>query len=119
MRGWMCESGPQIHWMKTEIPTFDQLFEPIIVPEVEDSIRRVADRVQVGGHNVPEPDLGRRFRVGLQNLFSLYRPLLNSWALYDNSEQRPRKLAQGDPQNHVIFNPALFEKIAADFNVNL
>jgi predicted ABC-type ATPase len=91
----------------------------LIVPEVEDSIRRVADRVQAGGHNVPESDLRRRFRVGLQNLFTLYRPLLNSWALYDNSEQRPRKLAQGDPQNHVIFNPTLFEKIAADFNVKL
>lgn len=91
----------------------------LVVSEVEDSIRRVADRVAAGGHNVPETDLRRRFRLGLQNLFTLYRPLFNSWALYDNSEQRPRKVAQGDPQNHVIFNPAAFEKIAADFSVTL
>lgn len=91
----------------------------LILPEVEDSIRRVADRVEAGGHNVSERDLRRRFRLGLQNLFTLYRPLLNSWALYDNSEQRPRKVAQGDPQNHVVFNPAAFEKIAGTFNLTL
>ncbi len=62
----------------------------LLLPSVEHSMRRVADRVEAGGHNVPEPDLRRRFRVGLQNLFQLYRPLLDSWALYDNSERRPR-----------------------------
>lgn len=91
----------------------------LLLADVGDSIRRVADRVEAGGHYVPEPDLRRRFRLGLQNLFSLYRPLLNSWAIYDNSEQRPRKIAQGDPQNHVVFNPSAFASIAADFNLKL
>jgi len=91
----------------------------LILPEVGDSIKRVADRVEAGGHNVPEPDLRRRFRLGLQNLFSLYRPLLDSWALYDNSEQNPRKIAQGDPKNHVVFTPAALASIAADFNLKL
>lgn len=91
----------------------------LLLPEVEDSIRRVADRVEAGGHNVPEPDLRRRFRLGLQNLFNLYRPLLNSWALYDNSGERPHKIAQGDPRNHVVFNPAAFASIAAEFNLKL
>jgi len=89
----------------------------LILPSVEHSIRRVADRVEAGGHNVPDQDLRRRFRVGLQNLFSLYRPFLDSWALYDNSEQRPRKLAQGAGQNHFGFTPAEFEMIAAEFNL--
>jgi predicted ABC-type ATPase len=91
----------------------------LILPSIEHSIRRVADRVEAGGHNVPEPDLRRRFRVGLQNLFSLYRPVLDSWALYDNSERRPRKIAQGDAQNHFIFTPAEFEKVATEFSLNL
>jgi predicted ABC-type ATPase len=91
----------------------------LLLPQVEDSIRRVADRVEAGGHNVPEPDQRRRFRLGLQNLFSLYRPLLNSWALYDNSRQWPHKIAQGDLQNHVIFNPVAFANIAADFDLKL
>ena len=89
----------------------------LLLPSVEHSIRRVADRVEAGGHNVPELDLRRRYRLGLQNLFGLYRPHLDSWALYDNAEHRPRKLAQGDRQNHFVFTPAEFEKIAADFNL--
>ena len=91
----------------------------LVLPDIEDSIRRVADRVEAGGHNVPEPDLRRRFRLGLQNLFSLYRPLLNAWAIYDNTDRRPRKIAQGDPQNLVIFNRTDFEKIASDYNLSL
>jgi predicted ABC-type ATPase len=91
----------------------------LILPEVEDSIRRVSDRVEGGGHNVPEKDLHRRFRLGLQNLFNLYRPLFNSWAIYDNSERSPRKLAQGDPTNYAVFNPSGFEKIALDFKLKL
>lgn len=91
----------------------------LVLPAVEDSMRRVADRVEAGGHNVPEPDLRRRFRLGLQNLFQLYRPFLNSWAVYDNSDQRPRKLAQGDPANHVVFNPTAFAQVIADFKLEL
>src|SRR6185436_8559035 len=41
----------------------------LFLPDVEDSIRRVADRVEQGGHNVPIDDLRRRFRVSVQNLF--------------------------------------------------
>ncbi len=91
----------------------------LVLPSVEHSIRRVADRVEAGGHNVPEEDVRRRFRLGLQNLFSLYRPLLDSWAVYDNADRRPRKLAQGDRQNHFVFTLTEFERIAAEFNLEL
>lgn len=91
----------------------------LILSDIEDSIQRVADRVEAGGHNVPEVDLRRRFRVGLQNLFNLYRPLLNAWAIYDNAERGPRKIAQGDPQGLVIFNRADFEKIVYDYNLSV
>ncbi len=91
----------------------------LTLPSIEHSIGRVADRVEAGGHNVPEADLRRRFRLGLQNLFTLYRPLLDSWALYNNSGRLPRKIAQGDRQNHFIFTPAEFEIIATEFNLTL
>jgi predicted ABC-type ATPase len=91
----------------------------LILPSVEHSIRRVADRVDTGGHNVPEPDLRRRFRLGLQNLFHLYRPFLDSWALYDNSKRLPRKIVQGNSQSHFAFTPAEFEKITAEFDLKI
>jgi predicted ABC-type ATPase len=56
------------------------------LPTAELALTRVANRVQQGGHPVPEADVRRRFTAGLKNLFTLYRPLLDSWWLYDASE---------------------------------
>lgn len=49
------------------------------------AISRVAERVKMGGHSIPEETIRRRYEAGLNNFFSLYQPLANSWQLYDNS----------------------------------
>ena len=66
------------------------------VPSVELAVARVAARVAQGGHDVAESVIRRRFDSGLRNLEEVYRPLVNSWALYDNSESEPRLIASGD-----------------------
>jgi predicted ABC-type ATPase len=53
------------------------------------ALRRVASRVRQGGHNVPERDVRRRFERGWQNFQTLYRPLADGWAVYDNSGTTP------------------------------
>ncbi len=50
------------------------------------AIERVAERVRRGGHMIPPPEIRRRYQRGLQNLFELYIPLADTWAIYDNSE---------------------------------
>lgn len=52
---------------------------------VELAISRVADRVKMGGHSVPEDAIRRRYNSGLRNFFQLYSPKADSWQLYDNS----------------------------------
>lgn len=55
---------------------------------------RVAARVRLGGHDVPEEVIRRRYRAGLQNFFTLYRPLADGWSFFDNSEVgAPRLIA--------------------------
>lgn len=49
------------------------------------AIKRVAIRVAQGGHNVPELVIRRRFDKGWSNFQNLYRELVDSWSLYDNS----------------------------------
>lgn len=49
------------------------------------AVRRVHERVQRGGHSVPEIVIRRRYLKGLRNFFKLYRPLTNSWVMYDTS----------------------------------
>ncbi len=81
------------------------------LPSVETSIQRVADRVRKGGHHIPESIVRRRFYLGIQNLFRLYRPLLDSWTLFDNSDRIPEKIAVEENHHLQIFNTVLFERI--------
>lgn len=52
---------------------------------VELAISRVKERVESGGHNIPEKTIRRRYKAGLKNFFSLYRPIVDFWQFYDNS----------------------------------
>ena len=52
-------------------------------------LKRISARVRQGGHSVPKADVLRRFKRSLENFESLYRPLADSWAIYDNSGQIP------------------------------
>ena len=51
----------------------------------EAAIARVALRVRQGDHNIPEDVIRRRFYGGLQNFHEVYKPLVDSWVLYDNT----------------------------------
>jgi len=59
------------------------------------ALRRVAARVRQGGHNVRQADVLRRFIRGWENFQRIYRPLADSWAVYDNSGRAPRLLEKG------------------------
>jgi predicted ABC-type ATPase len=66
------------------------------LPSADLAVARVKTRVKQGGHNIPEQVIRRRFDSGLKNFEGIYRPLVNSWALYDNSGDKPRLIANGD-----------------------
>lgn len=51
--------------------------------------RRIAARVLQGGHDVARRDVIRRFKRGWANFESGYRPISESWAVYDNSGNSP------------------------------
>ena len=53
------------------------------------SLARVATRVLQGGHDLPSEIILRRFAVGWRNFERVYKPLVDCWALYDNSGDRP------------------------------
>ena len=52
---------------------------------VQLAIRRVRLRVALGGHHVPPDVVRRRFARSLKNFFTLYLPLADEWAMFDNS----------------------------------
>ena len=62
---------------------------------VDLAISRVRMRVEQGGHDVPERVIRRRFAKGWSNFTELYRPLVDRWAIYDNSGIRPILIEEG------------------------
>ena len=63
--------------------TFHLVF--LWLPTPDFAVDRVADRVKMGGHDVPEPTIRRRYSAGLRNFFQLYQTLAATWQVYDNS----------------------------------
>ena len=66
------------------------------LPTVDLAIARVAARVAQGGHYVANTVIRRRFDAGMLNFETVYRRLVDSWVLYDNSEPTASLIASGD-----------------------
>lgn len=72
------------------------------------AIRRVAERVAKGGHNIPEPIVRRRYVAGIINLFALFMDQVDYWDIYDNSEFPRRQIACGGKNATTIINDVIF-----------
>ena len=59
------------------------------LPSPEMAMERVAQRVRQGGHDVPPEMTRRRFASGWKNFEALYKPLVDSWVVFDNSARPP------------------------------
>ena len=71
-------------------------------------VARVKERIQKGGHSVPDFDIRRRFWRSLQNFWSLYRPLADHWLLVYNSDRQPLDVAFGTSGDISVRDVELF-----------
>ena len=85
------------------------------IPSPELALLRIRDRVESGGHNVPERDVRRRFGRTLRNLFTLYRPLLDTLHFLDNSSDTPRLVFKDEADQTTINDAALYERLRQEF----
>jgi predicted ABC-type ATPase len=98
------QSGYMIHVVFLWLPTADAALD------------RVAERVRMGGHAVPE-ETRRRFAAGLRNFFTLYRTLSATWRVYDNSRAgKPRLIARGAGNRTTrVVSAATWRKVEGGF----
>lgn len=90
------------------------LFFSLATPE--QAVQRVAMRVSQGGHNIPTDVIYRRFEGGLHNLFNLYMPIVDYWALYDNSNIPTHHIASGElGKEPVIHDAEAFEALRTKY----
>jgi len=72
----------------------------------------------MGGHNVPEETISRRYNKGMNNFFQLYMPLADTWFFYDNSVAgAPKLLASGGRKiGTSIENRFIWKQIQEEYN---
>jgi predicted ABC-type ATPase len=71
-------------------------------------ISRVRERVQKGGHDVPERDILRRFFRSKENFWRIYKEEAGFWMLFYNSGSVFQQVAFGDTEGAVIVDEGLF-----------
>lgn len=81
------------------------------IHSVKLALERIATRVKSGGHDVSESIVRRRFSRSLPNFFRFYQPLVDSWAIFDNSGVEPRMIAFGRSGKVEILDQDLFSVI--------
>ncbi len=61
------------------------------------AVARVAERVSQGGHAIPEATIRQRYYRSIRNFFQLFRPVVGTWRVYDNTQAGcPQLVAYGD-----------------------
>ncbi len=76
------------------------LLHYIVIDSGDQAVGRVALRVKIGGHHVPEADIRRRFDRSLKHFRTDYLPLADEWVLWDNAQPPHRRIA--DSSTHSI-----------------
>ena len=66
------------------------------------AVKRVAARVEAGGHDVAPDVIRRRYYTGLEYFFDLYSPVCDKWMLVDNSEADFRIIAEGSAKGTTV-----------------
>ncbi len=82
------------------------------------AIKRVAERVQHGGHHVDDSIIRRRYKAGIKNLFNLYCPVVDYFLFIDNSIMPSEVIAEGNIKSIKFYNEEKFKKIRQYDNSN-
>jgi predicted ABC-type ATPase len=81
------------------------------IPGVALSLKRISNRVRLGGHNVPAEVVKRRFVKGLNNLFNTYMGLVDYCAIFDNSSSAPKMVYERHGEKEDIILPEIYANI--------
>lgn len=68
------------------------------LPSADMAVARVASRVRLAGHDIPEDVIRRRFDRGYENFQNSYRELVDTWQIYDATRIPPIMLEEGRRQ---------------------
>lgn len=81
------------------------------IPSADMALARIRDRVESGGHNVPESAVRRRYTRTIHNLFRLYRSHLDTLHVFDNSTDEPRLVFHDNRGSVTVLDQPLYDRL--------
>jgi predicted ABC-type ATPase len=83
----------------------------IWLPTEEIAIRRVAARVEQGGHNIAVSDIRRRYARGLKNLTTVYLPIVDDAWVLNGAVTPPEVVWRRSEGNECVGNVGIWHLI--------
>lgn len=80
------------------------------IPDLEIAKKRVAKRVENGGHDVPVKDIERRFKRSLEN-FEIYSEIMDLILFFNNSNEIPELIFEKINDKINVHNNELYLEI--------
>ncbi|QJW95468.1 AAA family ATPase [Frigoriglobus tundricola] len=80
------------------------------------AISRVAERVRAGGHHLPDDTVRRRYARSVRNFLELYRPVVTTWQVYDNTHGARRLIAFNNGYFDTVLDHDLWDRFHRSAN---
>lgn len=80
----------------------------LVVESPDVAIKRIAERVKSGGHNIPEEDVIRRFYRSKKNFWHIYKQLSHEWEIFYNGGNEILPVARGSNDEWMVINSEYF-----------
>jgi len=74
------------------------------------AVNRVARRVELGGHDIPEATIRRRFKRARAHFWDVYKNAADKWFLFNNSRfNSPALVAQNEDQKEEVLDKEYYD----------
>ncbi|MDR3208769.1 MAG: zeta toxin family protein [Rickettsiales bacterium] len=88
---------------------YEVIFIYVFLDFPEANIARVKKRVALGGHDIPEADIRRRFHKSIRN-FRAAAKLADRWKLFYNGDDNYELIAEGNDVEEQIMNDDMYKR---------
>lgn len=83
----------------------------VCIQSESEAVKRVKQRVQNGGHHIPEEVILRRFERGRKNLVNIYLKLSSNWLVIDNSSENTIFVAEKKAEQFIIHDKNIWNQL--------
>lgn len=81
------------------------------IPSAEISRLRVQQRVESGGHDIPDEAIARRYQRTVSNFLGIFAPLCDEVMCYDNAQMEPRPVFADSAGNRQVLDKIRYRMI--------